>query len=85
MNSPRIASDSNYFPYGWPGKLVCYIHISEDAAVSQMTCRDDLRAYLKNPTGRLYAAWPGQYRTDLFEIDPQVMAQEMEIEVVAHA
>jgi len=76
MNAPRTATETA-FPYGWPGKRVCYIHVADDGTVSQFQYRDDMRSYLANPTGRLFAAWPGEWRTDLFLIDPVVMAEQM--------
>ena len=75
----RLATEADYFPYGWPGKTVCYIHIADDGVVRQFRYRDDLRSFLANPTGRLFAAWPGEWRTDLFLIDPAVMAEAIEV------
>jgi hypothetical protein len=79
MHDARSASESD-FPYGWPSR-VCYIHVADDGQVQQFNSRLDTRAYLANPTGRLFATWPGQWSTDLFLIDPAVMAKEMGIEV----
>lgn len=81
MTDPRQANAD--FPYGWPGKSVCYIHVSDSGEVKQMSLRGDMREYLANPTGRLFAAWPGQWSTDLFAIDPSVLAAALGIEVSA--
>lgn len=72
----RVAAEEPDFPYSWPG-LICYIHISDEGVVSKLHTRDDLRVFLSDPSGRLFAAWPGRYRTDLFLIDPAVMKNQM--------
>lgn len=75
-DAPRIAADEPDFPYTWPG-LMCYIVVSDDGAVTKLHGRGDLREFLDAPTGRLFAAWPGRYRTDLFLVDPAVMKDKM--------
>jgi len=59
------------FPYGYPG-AVCYIEVSGAGGLRQIQGRGEIRdAVVRAERGesRIYAAWPGQYRTDLFFID----------------
>lgn len=67
----RKASDTP-FPYGWPG-IIMYAAIDADGNLEQVSnLRDDFRSAVRRAAAgeiRLIAAWPGQYRTDLFEID----------------
>lgn len=59
------------FPY--MSKLVCYIQVLNDGAVEQIENRKEqieaacLR--VKYGESKLYAVWPGKYKSDLFEID----------------
>lgn len=65
----RRASESP-FPYGYPGR-VCYIE-QAGTEVRQIVGRDGIREAVKRAQAGesvLLAAWPGQYRTDLFEVD----------------
>jgi hypothetical protein len=66
------------FPYGWPGHVL-YMEQHRAELVSQLQTRDQLRgAVLRALAGdsHLLAAWPGQYRTDLFVIDkPELLAE----------
>jgi hypothetical protein len=57
---------SGGFPY--TQATVCYIEVQDDGAVTQGADHD---AYLraKNGESRLYAVWPGKWRSDLFIID----------------
>lgn len=65
----RIASQSP-FPYGWPGRIVCYFTHDEAGHLRQLEYRDDMRAHLSaDDPPQLFAVWPGQYRSDLFVID----------------
>lgn len=75
-DAPRIAAHEPHFPYSWPG-LMCYIVVADDGTVGKLHGRGDLREFLAAPSGRLFAAWPGQYRTDLFLVDPAVMREAM--------
>lgn len=64
------ASQVGHFPYGYPG-MVCYIEqVGEE--LRQCNSRPLIRAAVarvRAGESRLLAAWPGQYRTDLFVID----------------
>lgn len=65
----RLASESP-FPYGYPGR-VCYIE-QDGEAVSQIQGRDAIRCAVQRARAgqsRILAAWPGEYRTDLFLVD----------------
>ena len=66
------------FPYGWPGR-VCYIECRGDELPEQIRSRDTFRdavARALRGESTLLAAWPGQYRTDLFYIDkPELLAE----------
>jgi hypothetical protein len=67
----RKASETT-FPYGWPG-IVMYAQIGADGKLAQCSrFRADFRATVRAAMAgkvQLIAAWPGDYRTDLFEID----------------
>lgn len=71
MATARNSSEVNSFPYGFTGKL-CYIEHVVGKPPEQVAGRPALREALRRATCKdstLYAAWPGQYRTDLFLID----------------
>lgn len=64
---PRSAAASGMdFPYGSP--TTCYIEVHKDGKVTQGA---DHTAYERARAGesRLFAVWPGQWRSDLFVID----------------
>lgn len=67
----RKASEQDYFPYG--SKLVCYIELTKDKEIRQIQNyvkeKHDIYFRVKNEGSKLYAVWPGQYSSDLFEID----------------
>lgn len=67
----RKASEEEYFPYG--SKLVCYIEFTKDKEIKQIQNyvqeKRDVYYRVKDEGSKLYAVWPGQYRSDLFEID----------------
>lgn len=70
MTAPRPASEAP-FPYGWQG-AVCYFELGDDGVPLQARVRDDLRDMVRRALVdevRIFAAWPGAYRTDLFVID----------------
>ena len=71
----RKASEVEYFPY--KNSTNCYIEVGSDNSVSNLSHknksdRPDIEAaYNRALSGnsKLYCAWPGNYRTDLFIID----------------
>jgi len=71
----RKASGVENFPYR--SSVNCYIEVSPDGIVRNIAHRNksDINevkaAYTRvcNRESRLFCAWPGNYRTDLFEID----------------
>ncbi|MEL7609466.1 MAG: hypothetical protein AAGU74_08155 [Bacillota bacterium] len=67
----RSAKGSDHFPYS--SKLVCYIEVDKHGNVSQIdhSASAMFAAYHNAVDGRskIYAVWPGNYRSDLFEID----------------
>ena len=67
----RNAASCDCFPYTDP--TVCYIAVDAEGHVGQVDRDKDsiLKAYQKacDQTHRLYAVWPGKYKSDLFEID----------------
>lgn len=67
----RKASEEEYFPYG--SKLVCYIEFTKDKEIKQIQNyvqeKRDVYYWVKDEGSNLYAVWPGQYRSVLFEID----------------
>jgi hypothetical protein len=62
----RYASHSPDFPYALP--TVCYIEVGSDGSV-QSPPPDGVAARVRASGSRLYAVWPGKYRSDLFFID----------------
>jgi len=66
---PRDATSAgNDFPYTSP--IVCYIEVNQVGNVSQVNNHNmALYTRIKNGESKLYAVWPGQYRSDLFLID----------------
>lgn len=68
----RKSSEVEYgFPYG--SKIVCYIeHTSDNRIVhiqNYAQQKRDVYFRVKSGESKLYAVWPGQYSSDLFEID----------------
>ena len=67
----RSAKEIDYFPYG--AKTTCYILVGKDGAVKQMNhnTAEMTAAYHSALSGeyRIYAVWPGNYRSDLFVVD----------------
>lgn len=71
----RSAGEVGGFPY--QSKLLCYVLVSNDGTISQ-PCqyrKSDRRELVeaakkvREGTARLFVAWPGSYRTDLFAVD----------------
>lgn len=71
MVTYRSAKECDVFPY--TSKYVCYIAISKDGEINQVGKRpaDRKAALLDAQLGkiRLFCVWPGQWSSDLFEID----------------
>ena len=71
----RKASEVEYFPY--TNSTNCYIEVGFNNSVSSLSHKNKSdrpgieAAYNRVLLGssRLYCAWPGNYRTDLFIID----------------
>lgn len=72
IQAPRPASTATGpFPYGWPGR-VCYIEIGADPTPGQIRTRAGMVAAIARARAgesTIYAAWPGNHRTDLFVVD----------------
>ena len=70
MRQPRSAK-TNPFPYR--GSLVCYLSLDAAGSLTQVghDFSSAAEAYRRAAAGeiRLYAVWPGEYSSDLFEID----------------
>lgn len=62
----RYASHSPDFPYDLP--TMCYLEVGSDGSV-QSPPPDGVDARVRSGESRLYAVWPGKYRSDLFLID----------------
>lgn len=71
MSVLRKASNAGTaFPYG--SKLVCFFEIYTDGTISQLHYKmEKVEAYenAKSGKSKIYAVWPGQWTSDLFEID----------------
>ena len=67
----RKATEADYFPYD--SKLVCYIELTKDGKMEQVQNyvaeKREVYSRVKSGKSKLYAVWPGQWRSDLFEID----------------
>lgn len=66
----RSAKETGCFPYGCG--QVCYMEVSPDGAVTQLSTICEKRsAYINAQAGisKILAVWPGRWRSDLFIID----------------
>ena len=66
----RSSKESGCFPYR--SSTVCYIEVFPDGSVQQLSTKDEkLRALMnaENGKSKIYAVWPGKWRSDLFIID----------------
>ncbi len=66
----RSAKEAGCFPYG--SKLVCYIEVFPNGEVRQISTKAEKKEALQNvlsDKSKLFAVWPGQWRSDLFLID----------------
>lgn len=61
----RLASEAP-FPYGYPGRI-CYFHTSP-VGVTQIAGAEAMRTAVARAQAdaefQIYAAWPGEYRTE---------------------
>ncbi|MEV0288190.1 hypothetical protein AB0H36_29075 [Kribbella sp. NPDC050820] len=62
----RYASHSPDFPYEL--STMCYLEVAADGSV-QSPPADGVAGRVRAGESRLYAVWPGKYRSDLFLID----------------
>lgn len=66
----RSAKETGCFPYSCG--QVCYMEVSPDGAVTQLSTVGEKRsAYINAQAGvsKILAVWPGSWRSDLFIID----------------
>lgn len=66
----RSAKGAGCFPYG--STVVCYIEAFPNGEVRQLSTKPEkLTAYFNALSGasKLFAVWPGRWRSDLFVID----------------
>ncbi len=66
----RSAKAVEHFPY--KSKLLCYIEVMSNGTVKDVSYSQHKREALENVKSgesRLFAVWPGQWRSDLFKID----------------
>lgn len=66
----RSAKETGCFPYS--RGQVCYMEVSPDGAVTQLSTVGEKRsAYINAQAGvsKILAVWPGRWRSDLFIID----------------
>jgi hypothetical protein len=70
--TPRDAAAQDEFPYRAP--TTCYIEVHADGRVTQGADEASCdRA--KAGQSRLFAVWPGQWRSDLFAVEPEAFAK----------
>ena len=75
MSVMRSAKDTEIFPYLI--NTMCYFEVNSRGEVSRLPHKNKsdrpgvLEAYRRAVSGEttLYAVWPGQWRSDLFQID----------------
>lgn len=69
MTDVRLTSEQP-FPHGWPAQ-VCYIELRAGELLWMKTRGETREAVTRALSGQstLYAAWPGQWKTDLFLVD----------------
>lgn len=66
----RSAKEAGCFPYG--SDTVCFMEVSANSEIKQLSNKTEKRtAYLNAVSGvsKIYAVWPGQWRSDLFIVD----------------
>lgn len=70
MTDARTTSSVKDFPFQSP--RICYIEVAADGSVAQLRYAPEIRegrARAATGESRLYAVWPGTYRSDLFVVD----------------
>lgn len=67
--SLRKASDASSFPYTW--KTAPFIYVSTDGRINTAQSPADKMSMLqeKEPNDIILSVWPGDWRSDVFEID----------------
>ena len=66
----RSSKETEGFPYG--SNRICYIELFATGEIKQLaTYHDKIEGYVHAQSGisKLFAVWPGQWRSDLFIID----------------
>ena len=66
----RSTKEAGCFPYG--SNTVCFMEVSANGEIKQLTNHTVKRnAYMNalSGTSKIYAVWPGRWRSDLFIID----------------
>lgn len=70
----RSAKDTDCFPYS--SKRVCYILVENNGNVKQLSLNKsekdknlEAARLVDNGEAKIYAVWPGNWRSDLFIID----------------
>ena len=66
----RSSKETEGFPYG--SNRICYIELFASGEIKQLaTYHDKIEGYVHAQSGisKLFAVWPGQWRSDLFIID----------------
>ena len=66
----RRSKETEGFPYG--SNRICYIELFATGEIKQLaTYHDKIEGYVHAQSGisKLFAVWPGQWRSDLFIID----------------
>ena len=67
----RSAKEQEWFPYA--AKTVCCFEVWADGRIEQVertkTAMREVYERVKKEETKMYAVWPGQWRSDLFIID----------------
>ncbi len=63
------------FPYLSP--TTAYILVRDDGGVSQVLPGTEIVCEVRDGKARLFAVWPGQWRSDVFTIDPDALLAEL--------
>jgi len=70
----RLTSASAEFPYG--SNLVLFI-LFKSASLSYAKSRQDKLNVLRERGGKILAVWPGQWSSDVFELDDKSLARRV--------